>query len=48
MGVERKLKGLVLKNIPTGDNKTLITVLDGEIGKTLITCHGARKLTSRN
>ncbi|MBQ8235963.1 MAG: DNA repair protein RecO [Clostridia bacterium] len=46
--MEQKLKGLVLKNIPTGDNKTLVTVLDGKIGKTLITCHGARKLTSRN
>lgn len=46
--MDRKLTGLVLKNVQTGDNKSLVTVLTPDIGKTLVTCYGARKLTSRN
>lgn len=45
--MDRKLTGLVLRNVQTGDNKSLVTVLSPEIGKTLITCYGAKKLTSR-
>ena len=43
-----KLTGLVLKNVPVGDNKSIVTLLTKERGKTVMTCHGARKLTSRN
>ncbi len=46
--MEDKLTGLVLKNLPIGDTKNLITVLTAERGKKLIACHGARKLTGRN
>ena len=46
--MDRKLTGLVLRNISTGDNRSLSTVLTSEIGKTTISCYGAKKLTSRN
>lgn len=46
--MDLKLTGLVLRNVPVADNKSIITLLTKERGKTVMTCHGARKLTSRN
>lgn len=46
--MEEKLTGIVLKNVPTGDSTSLITVLTVEKGRKLISCHGVRKLTAKN
>ena len=42
-----KLTGIVLRNTPLNDSTSLLTLLTAERGKKTVTCHGARKLTSR-
>ena len=42
-----KLTGIVLRNTSLNDSASLLTLLTVECGKKTVTCHGARKLTSR-
>ena len=43
-----EINGLVLRETPVGDNASYIDVLTAERGRKLITCHGSRKLSSKN